>query len=180
MRGIDHRRPRETPTGWCSTSIRARASAGRTWSRPRARCASGSSASSSKASSRPPAARACTWCCRSSPRLGTRPRISAHAVAERMEQDAPTATCRPRPKAAAQQPHLRRLSAQQPRGDRGRALLHPRAAGRAGVGADRLVRAWRAEGRQPVHRVKTCRSGCRACARIRGPKSAASSNRCRS
>ncbi len=53
----------------------------------------------------------------------------------------------------APQPHLRRLSAQQPRGDRDRALLHPRAAGRAGGGAGRDWSELGAiKGGQPVHR----------------------------
>ena len=78
----------------------------------------------------------------------------AHAVAQSMAKDEPgryTATA-PR---QTQQPHLRRLPAQQPRGDGGRALLHPRARRRAGVDADRLVRT-----RQPqtsanqIHRAQ--------------------------
>ena len=44
-----HRPPANAATGWCSTSIPGPAPAGATWSRPRARCASGSSASSSRA-----------------------------------------------------------------------------------------------------------------------------------
>ena len=61
------------------------------------------------------------------------------AVAEKSRAGRAGPLRRDRGQEQTQQEDLRRLPAQQPRGDRGRALLHPRAAGRAGVDADRLV-----------------------------------------
>ena len=53
--------------------------------------------------------------------------------------------------AQAQGAHLYRLHAQQPRGDGGGALLHPRPAGCRGIDADRLVRTRHAEKRRLLH-----------------------------
>ncbi len=55
---------------------------------------------------------------------------------------------------AARGTHLRRLSAQRARADRGRRLLHPRARRRAGVGAGDLGGARRQQGFQPVRRAQ--------------------------
>ena len=76
----------------------------------------------------------------------------------------PTATSRPPPRAKRNKPHFRRLSAQQPRGDGGRALLHPRAAGRAGVDADRLVRT-RQRSKAPIS--TPCNNAMQRLARLR-------------
>ena len=65
---------------------------GRRSSRPRATCASGSPRSISKASSSCPAARACTWCCRSTAPTGTRPRPSRRRWRWRWRRTRPTAT----------------------------------------------------------------------------------------
>ena len=74
-----------------------------------------------------------------------------HAVAASMAADEPAPLHGDRGQEQTQQADFRRLPAQQPRGDGGRALLHPRAAGRAGLDADRMVRTRRAQGREPVH-----------------------------
>ena len=91
---LEHRPIWRRPTAWCSISIPAPASNGRMSSLPPARCGSGCAISSSKASSRPPAARVCMWCCRSSRRPGTRPRISAAAWPSRWPRTIPTASPR--------------------------------------------------------------------------------------
>ena len=70
------------------------------------------------------------------------------------QRTSPSATPSTATKARAQQPHLHRLSAQQPRGDRDRALFDPRARRRAGGGAGRLDRTVIAQERQPVHGEK--------------------------
>ena len=92
---LEHRPPGGgRPAGVRSRSRPRRRMEGR--DRRRARGARSACAiSSSKASSRPPAARACTWCCRSGPRPGTRPRSSAAASPSRWPRTVPTATPRP-------------------------------------------------------------------------------------
>ena len=75
----------------------------------------------------------------------------AHAVAQSMAKDDPEALSRHRHQGAAQEPHLRRLPAQQPRGDRRRPLFLPRARRRAGRHAGRLVRARQPDQRPPIH-----------------------------
>ena len=64
------------------------------------------------------------------------------------EPDRFTATIK---KAAREQPHLHRLSAQQPRGDRDRALFDAGAAGRDGVGAADLGGTGLAEDAERLH-----------------------------
>ena len=88
-------------------------------------------------------------------RRGTHQDILPHRGREPWRQDAPDRYVATATKSKRDKQDFHRLSAQQPRGDRGRALFHPRAAGRAGVDADRLVGARQPQGRQPIHRAQS-------------------------
>src|SRR6185437_1051589 len=56
----------------------------------------------------------------------------------------------------------------QPGGDGGRTLLHARAAGGSGLGADRMVRVGRAQGRQSVHGAQSAGAALAAAQRSMG------------
>ena len=175
----------EHPGSPGTAGVRPRSRAGRRVlrrsSRRRGRCASGWTSLGSSASARPPAARACT----SSPRWprpgqgqrrpGRRPRAFAHEVCLRMARDSPQRYVVNMAKKLARRPHLSRLPAQRPDGDRGGAAVPAGPAGRDRLDAADLGAG---EGRTSIRRSSRS-APCRLCsARPRpGPSIATASGR---
>ena len=98
-------------------------------------------------------------------RLGRGQGASPSRSPRRMAKRAARPLRRHHDQARAARAHLRRLSAQRPRRDRGRRLFDPRAAAGLGLDAARLGRAVGGHALRSFHASTTCASGSTCCRR---------------